>query len=109
MFIKVAFQQLRFILRARDVDVLTLFYLSVFVSTLSRQFDCQLHQLLQTTENYFLKFLDLHREKILDFLETKIQKNGYKAILNFCFFFNFWVINKNHCSGQEVVRNCHQT
>lgn len=39
MFIKVAFQQLSFILRARDVDVLTLFYLSVFinfVSTLGR-------------------------------------------------------------------------
>lgn len=36
---KVAFQQLSFILRARDVDVLTLFYLSVFtnfVSTSSR-------------------------------------------------------------------------
>ena len=50
MFIKVAFQQLSFNLRARDVDVLTLFYLSVFinfVSTLGRSFHCQLHQLLE--------------------------------------------------------------
>ena len=87
MFIKVAFQQLRFILRARDVDVLTLFYLSVFVSTLSRQSDCQLHQLLQNTENYFLKFLDLHREKNIGFFRNKNTKKWLQS--NFKFFVSF--------------------